>query len=1145
MIASSGTSRGCDEMTSSSSEMLEAALRYAGLGWRVHPLHHPAVAGDGPVCSCRDGVKCDHPGKHPRLGGWTVEATTDEATIRGWWGDHPSANVGIAAGSGSGLFLLDIDGEGAKARIAAYVEKNGITTAAEDLTTTTAKTGKGSHLIFGWVDGVGLENFKNTVRLTDDLDIKTEGGQFVAPPSLHPSGVRYEWIRSPWEVPPRPVPAWLADFLREEEARTKAAKRTAKLERIASDANKQKAARLRDDGAPHPYGLAALEGEVSELRATSEGERNDRLNKAAFSLFGLCKGGVLDKAEVERELSRAARSVGLDDSEISKTLASAWSGAVVREVPDDGRREGSPEEARDYLETVRDGLKADPRKLKDRAVLAALLTLRKNDPIEFDLLAAELKAAAGWVKLPTLKKMIDREERRQADEKRARADEEGAGDGGGKGDDPGYYGFARHDFGDYDDEGKFQFSRATAAASIPTKTPMAMGAGGKDIFYFDGQIYRPQGGPLIGSVLYNVCDDGVNKNQVSEVLDRIRADLQLAPVTWNPDPCLMPLQNGVLDLRGGAFRGYQAEDRFTFQYNAKWNAEGGDWRRFIWFLCTALPDPRDVLTAIDIMTAVALRIPFDVIVQLLGGGSNGKGVFEKVLLALFTAERSTALDLEELKRSRFGAGALFDVDLWIISEVEGVKDAISALKKIATGEFTDSDTKYGGRRKGRPHAVPILDSNNAFDFGDESYGRRRRMARLDFCYTFGDGPEMRPIDRQMEESLTTPDSLAGLVQIIAARAPGLLRDRKIYNRKTTEEAAEEYRRQQYSLGYFCDECLSAKGGEREETTTIYGAYLEYCKLFKVPTPASHISLGRYISKVFGVQSVGTSEGSGDARRDYRYYPGVHLAKPPQEAHADHLLNHPSYSSDRYPTDIRQKGGYEISICNYIPTDTTDKTLIRVLEEICRIYGFISSCEDERDITWESYHQKSVGSVVSVGDGHCITVSYPTGENQVVLSVGEPVGTPGEDDVAGQVDPPHKPIDETRGEVDGEDRQTIAEELEEADRREAEYLEHAKTPEPKGEGDLSGRSATKKGADPPEEETEGDGREPAPEEGEALEVARSLQAAGKRVTFGNVEAHLNKAEGYVETSRVWGILRALGALGWTTDKEGALSEGVAA
>ncbi len=41
-----------------------------------------------------------------------------------------------------------------------------------------------------------------------------------------------------------------------------------------------------------------------------------------------------------------------------------------------------------------------------------MLTLREKDPLEFDFLADELKGA-GVIKLPTLKKMIDGEERRQ------------------------------------------------------------------------------------------------------------------------------------------------------------------------------------------------------------------------------------------------------------------------------------------------------------------------------------------------------------------------------------------------------------------------------------------------------------------------------------------------------------------------------------------------------------------------------------------------------------------------------------------------------------------------------------------------------------------------------------------------------------
>ena len=90
----------------------------------------------------------------------------------------------------------------------------------------------------------------------------------------------------------------------------------------------------------------------------------------------------------------------------------------------------------------------------------------------------------------------------------------------------------------------------------------------------------------------------------------------------------------------------------------------------------------------------------------------------------------------------------------------------------------------------------------------------------------------------------------------------------------------------------------------------------------------------------------------------------------------------------------------------------------------------------------------------------------------------------------------------------------------------------------------GDGGAERTATPPPKPKGGEGRDPTPEESEALDVARSLQAAGKRVTFGNVEAYLEKrAGGYVEPKVVKRFLNALASQGWTKDKEGALSEGV--
>lgn len=181
----------------------DAALEIARLGdpWRVHPVH---VVKSG-KCTCGK-VNCDKPGKHPILTGWQRLATRDEAIINQWWEQIPDANVGIPTDE---IVVLDVDPRhGGDISLAELERKHGaLPHTVESLT-----GGGGCHKFFLKPKGVRIGN---KVALAPGLDVRGEGGQVVAPGSIHESGRRYEWEVSshPADVSLASIPQWLIDLI--------------------------------------------------------------------------------------------------------------------------------------------------------------------------------------------------------------------------------------------------------------------------------------------------------------------------------------------------------------------------------------------------------------------------------------------------------------------------------------------------------------------------------------------------------------------------------------------------------------------------------------------------------------------------------------------------------------------------------------------------------------------------------------------------------------------------------------------------------------------------------------------------------------------------------------------------------------------
>ncbi len=170
-------------------DFLAFALWYAQMGFRVIPLK---------------------PGtKEPLIRDWPNKATTDEATIRGWWRQWPTANIGIVTGRyRDGYFcVLDFD------------PRNGggwFADVGEDIlppTWVVHTPSGGRHYYYKTTEPL------RSAKLPDGVDLKGEGGYVVAPPSIITDDEgrvigEYVWEvgGAPSDLPKAPLPEWVKPF---------------------------------------------------------------------------------------------------------------------------------------------------------------------------------------------------------------------------------------------------------------------------------------------------------------------------------------------------------------------------------------------------------------------------------------------------------------------------------------------------------------------------------------------------------------------------------------------------------------------------------------------------------------------------------------------------------------------------------------------------------------------------------------------------------------------------------------------------------------------------------------------------------------------------------------------------------------------
>jgi hypothetical protein len=310
--------------------IVDHALYYARRGWHVFPCGRKV-----PLTACDH----DASGNKIRGTGGFYKATTDEDQIRRWWRKWPQALIGIRAGQASGIFVIDVDGAAGLANWNEIVATNG----AVPPTHMHRTPGGGVHLVFKWRDDRWVTNSPGQLKGLK-IDVRGQGGYFLAPPSMAKSGKRYE-VADPLDFFEfAEAPDWLYELILKKQpaAQPPTIKQGSTRGRALETIRPPAGGPATGDGL-HRYIRAALNGEHKILAAMpADSGRNNQLNDSSLKLGHYVGGGVLDEQSVIAAMLDACSANGsLDEDGRDACLATIRSGLEAGKLEPKGIPERS------------------------------------------------------------------------------------------------------------------------------------------------------------------------------------------------------------------------------------------------------------------------------------------------------------------------------------------------------------------------------------------------------------------------------------------------------------------------------------------------------------------------------------------------------------------------------------------------------------------------------------------------------------------------------------------------------------------------------------------------------------------------------------------------------------------------------------
>ena len=347
--------------------------------------------------------------------------------------------------------------------------------------------------------------------------------------------------------------------------------------------------------------------------------------------------------------------------------------------------------------------------------------------------------------------------------------------------------------------------------------------------YIEG-YYQHVGEALIKKECRARLGSEYRKNRASEVVDFIKASTYTN--RRDEPPYLLPLSNGILDLRDMQLKPHSPEYMFFNKLPVKYdpNADCPNIKRFLSEITSSQQDI-DILTEIVGFCLYREYTPSKAL-MLVGDGANGKSTFLNLVKAFLGNSNVSSRSLQEIEGNRFAKADLQHKFANIYADLPDQALFSTGTFKMLTGrDLITAEKKFMSSFQFVNYAKLLFSANKVPEAYDDSEAFFRRWIIIVFPNKF----EGDKADPRILEKLTTEEELSGLLNLALQALKRLLERGQFSHSQTTEEVRLDYIRKSSPIAAFAQDALEIDPDAFIIKKDLFSLFAVYCRSQGLPT----------------------------------------------------------------------------------------------------------------------------------------------------------------------------------------------------------------------------------------------------------------------------------------------------------------------